>query len=57
MTALCLRIPQASLMCVNTLMLRDTLAEPAWARLLTTADRRALAPLFGTTCAPTVRCT
>jgi TnpA family transposase len=34
MTALCLRILQAGLVYVNTLMLQDVLAEPAWAKLL-----------------------
>ncbi|MEU7748260.1 hypothetical protein [Nonomuraea sp. NPDC049158] len=35
MTALCLRILQASLVMVNVLMLQDVLAEPEWAALLT----------------------
>ncbi len=43
---LCLRILQAALVYVNTLMLQDVLAEPAWAELLTPADRRGLTPLF-----------
>ncbi|GAB3910958.1 hypothetical protein GCM10027612_87730 [Microbispora bryophytorum subsp. camponoti] len=34
MTALCLRILQASLVMVNVLMLQDVLAEPGWAGLL-----------------------
>jgi TnpA family transposase len=46
MTAVCLRILQASLVYVNTLMLQDVLAEPEWAKLLAPADRRALTPLF-----------
>ena len=46
MTALCLRILQASLVFVNTLMLQDVLAEPEWSALLTPADRRGLSPLF-----------
>ncbi len=46
MTALCLRILQASLVFVNTLMLQDVLAEPEWFALLTPADRRGLSPLF-----------
>lgn len=46
MTALCLRILQAALVYLNTLMLQDVLAEPAWAKLLTGADRRGLTPLF-----------
>ena len=46
MTALCLRILQAALVYVNTLMLQDVLAEDAWAEMLTTEDRRGLTPLF-----------
>ncbi|MFF3617493.1 Tn3 family transposase [Streptomyces sp. NPDC002580] len=46
MAALCLRILQASLVYVNTLMLQDVLAEPSWAGLLGPADRRGLTPLF-----------
>jgi TnpA family transposase len=46
MGALCLRILQASLVYVNTLMLQDVLAEDAWADQLTPADRRGLTPLF-----------
>ncbi|TIH32270.1 Tn3 family transposase [Subtercola vilae] len=46
MSALCLRILQAALVYVNTLMLQDVLAEDAWASLLTTEDRRGLTPLF-----------
>jgi hypothetical protein len=48
MGALCLRILQASLVYVNTLMLQDVLAEPNWADRLTPADRRGLTPLFWT---------
>lgn len=43
---LCLRILQAALLYVNTLMLQDILEEPAWADILTAADRRGLTPLF-----------
>ncbi|MER5587343.1 Tn3 family transposase [Streptomyces asoensis] len=46
MAALCLRILQASLVYVNTLMLQAVLAEPVWAGLLGPADRRDLTPLF-----------
>jgi len=46
MSALCLRILQAALVYVNTLMLQDVLAEEAWADMLTTEDRRGLTPLF-----------
>ncbi len=43
---LCLRILQAALVYVNTLMLQDILDEPAWADILAPADRRGLTPLF-----------
>lgn len=46
MTALCLRILQAALVYINTLMLQDVLAEDAWADMLTTEDRRGITPLF-----------
>jgi hypothetical protein len=46
MAALCLRILQASLVYVNTLMLQDVLTEPAWAAQLGPADRCGLTPLF-----------
>jgi TnpA family transposase len=42
----CLRILQAALVYVNTLMLQDVLDEPAWLEPLTPADRRGLTPLF-----------
>ncbi|MEU4494214.1 Tn3 family transposase [Streptomyces sp. NPDC023998] len=46
MAALCLRILQASLVYVNTLMLQNVLVEPAWAELFGPADRRGPTPLF-----------
>lgn len=46
MAALCLRILQASLVFVNTLMLQAVLAESQWSGLLTPSDRRGLTPLF-----------
>ncbi|MFD4975316.1 Tn3 family transposase [Streptomyces sp. NPDC058424] len=46
MAALCLRILQASIVYLNTLMLQDVLAEPRWSELLAPADRRGLTPLF-----------
>ncbi|MGH3234845.1 MAG: Tn3 family transposase [Streptosporangiaceae bacterium] len=46
MTALCLRILQAALVFVNTLMLQDVLAGETWSALLTPEDRRGLTPLF-----------
>jgi TnpA family transposase len=47
MSVLCLRILQAALVYVNTLMIQDLLAEPARAQVLTEEDRRGLTPLFG----------
>ncbi|MDP4510368.1 Tn3 family transposase [Nonomuraea turcica] len=46
MSVLCLRILQAALVYINTLMLQDVLADPEWAALLKPADRRGLTPLF-----------
>ena len=46
MTVLCLRILQAALVYVNTLMLQDVLGGDDWAQLLTPEDRRGLTPLF-----------
>ena len=43
---LCLRILQAALVYINTLMLQDVLADPHWAQALTPADRRGLTPMF-----------
>jgi len=43
----CLRIVQASLVYVNTLMIQDLLDDPDCAGLLTTpADKRGVTPLF-----------
>jgi TnpA family transposase len=46
MVVLCLRILQAALVYVNTLMLQDVLGRPEWAEVLTSTDRRGLIPLF-----------
>jgi TnpA family transposase len=46
MVVLCLRILQAALVYINTLMLQDVLATPEWADVLTDTDRRGLTPLF-----------
>lgn len=46
MSVACLRILQAALVYVNTLLLQDVLAEDQWATLLTDHDRRGLTPLF-----------
>jgi TnpA family transposase len=48
MAVSCLRILQAALVYVNTLMVQDVLTDPDWANLLTTEDRRGLTPLFWT---------
>jgi TnpA family transposase len=42
----CLRILQAALVYVNTLMLQDVLADPGWIEQFVDADRRGLTPLF-----------
>ncbi|MGN9788628.1 Tn3 family transposase [Nonomuraea sp. ZG12] len=49
---LCLMILQSSLAYINTLMIQDTVAEPAWAEVLTDVDRRGLTPLFHTNMTP-----
>jgi TnpA family transposase len=49
---LALHLLQAALVYVNTLMIQDILAEPEWAGVLTTADKRALTPLFWTHVSP-----
>lgn len=46
MSVLCLRILQAALVYVNTLMIQDLLAEPGWDDVLTPEDQRGLTPLF-----------
>ena len=43
---LCLRILQAALVYVNTLMVQDVLADEMWAHRLTAEDKRGLTPLF-----------
>ena len=52
LSVLCLRILQAALVYVNTLMVQDVLADQAWADRLTTEDRRGLTPLFWSHVAP-----
>jgi len=51
-SVLCLRVLQAALVYVNTLMVQDVLADAAWADRLTLSDRRGLNPLFWTHVAP-----
>jgi len=41
-----LHLLQAALVHLNTIFLQRILEDPAWARRLTDADRRALTPLF-----------
>ena len=48
----CLHVLQAAVAYVNTLLVQDILAEPAWADVLTAEDRRGLTPLFWTHVAP-----
>jgi hypothetical protein len=43
---LALHLLQNSLVYVNTLMLQDVLAEPAWLARMTATDLRALTPLI-----------
>jgi TnpA family transposase len=52
LSVLCLRILQAALVYVNTLMVQDVLADQAWADRLTAEDRRGLTPLFWVHVAP-----
>ncbi|WP_211277876.1 Tn3 family transposase [Couchioplanes caeruleus] len=52
LSVLCLRVLQAALVYVNTLMVQDVLADEDWADQLTDADRRGLTPLFWTHVAP-----
>ncbi|GAB0107311.1 Tn3 family transposase [Nocardia sp. JMUB6875] len=46
MSVLCLRICQAAMVYVNTLMIQDVLADPEWDGALTAEDERGLTPLF-----------
>jgi len=52
LTVLSLHLLQAALVYVNTLMIQDILAEPAWAERLTARDRRGLNPLFTSNMTP-----
>jgi hypothetical protein len=42
----CLHLLHAAVAYVNTMLVQDVLAEPAWADALTAEDRRGLTPLF-----------
>jgi hypothetical protein len=46
MSVRCLRILQAALVYMNTLMLQDIIADPDWEDALTAEDERGLTPLF-----------
>jgi Tn3 transposase DDE domain len=52
LSVLCLRILQAALVYVNTLLLQDVLVEPEWASILAPEDKRGLTPLFWSNIAP-----
>jgi TnpA family transposase len=52
LSVLCLRILQAALVYINTLLLQDVLVEPQWASILTPEDKRGLTPLFWSNIAP-----
>jgi TnpA family transposase len=52
LSVLCLRVLQAALVYVDTLMVQDVLADDGWAAQLTDADRRGRTPLFWTHVAP-----
>jgi hypothetical protein len=55
LSVLCLRIRQAALACVNTLMVLGVLAGHAWAGRLRAEDKRGLTALLWAYVAPTVR--
>ncbi|WP_433635188.1 Tn3 family transposase [Nocardia sp. CA-120079] len=46
MSVVCLRICQAAMVYVDTLMIQDVLADPDWDGVLTAEDERGLTPLF-----------
>lgn len=52
LSMLCLRVLQAALVYVNTLMVQDVLADDDWADRMTTVDHRGLTPLFWSHIAP-----
>jgi len=45
-TMLCLHLLQSALLHINTILVQQVLADPAWAGRLTAEDRRALSALF-----------
>jgi TnpA family transposase len=52
LSVLCLRVLQAALVYVNTLMVQDVLADDDWSESLSGEDRRGLTPLFWAHVAP-----
>lgn len=52
LSILCLHLLQISLVYINTLMLQQVLADPAWLERLDAEDRRALSPLIYGHCNP-----
>jgi TnpA family transposase len=52
LAVLSLHLLQAALVYVNTLMIQDILADPAWAKRLTDDDKRGLNPLFTSNITP-----
>ncbi|MDX3005341.1 Tn3 family transposase [Kribbella solani] len=52
LSVLCLRVLQAALVYVNTLLVQDVLGDPGWAEKMTDVDHRGLSPLFWTHVAP-----
>ena len=52
LAVLSLHLLQAALVYINTLMIQDILAEPAWAGILTDEDKRSVNPLFTSNMTP-----
>ncbi|GAA5036161.1 hypothetical protein GCM10023317_90000 [Actinopolymorpha pittospori] len=52
LSVLCLRVLQAALVYVNTLMVQDVLTDDQWAKRMTTVDHRGLTPWFWSHVAP-----
>ena len=52
LAVLSLHLLQAALVYINTLMIQDILAEPAWAGILTDEDKRGVNPLFTSNMTP-----
>jgi TnpA family transposase len=52
LAVLSLHLLQAALIYINTLMIQDILAEPAWGGILTDEDKRGVNPLFTSNMTP-----